>query len=592
MQGRRAAAWARLDETWDLIVIGGGIVGVGILREAVRAGLRAVLFEQRDFAWGTSSRSGRLVHGGIRYLKQGQVRLTRDSVRERERLLRDAPGLVQELPFLLPVYRGDHPGKTVYGVGLELYDRLGGLQSHRYLNAEAFSLAAPHVQREDLEGGFLFRDAQTDDARLVLRVLREAMGHGALALNYARVEELLEDEDGNATGVVVRDVSGEDAPAFGDDEGIHTGQERPGSGGRGAGAARTARVRARAVVNATGAWADHLREQVSGRRRLRPLRGSHLIFPGWRLPLGGAVSLIHPWDHRPLYAFPWEGVTLVGTTDVDHATDLNREAAISPEETGYLMAAVQHAFPRLGLALSDVRSSYAGVRPVVGTGKADPSKESREHALWLERGLLTVTGGKLTTFRLMALQALERLRSLLPEMPPLDPDAPVLDPVSAPAGPMPGRPGLGGEGALLRLSGRYGAEAGDLLEAAEPGELEPAEGTATLWAELRWAARKEDVVHLDDLLLRRVRVGVLLEEGALPLMERIRAVVQPELGWNDRRWAQEAERYAELWRRCYAPPREVAGRRPQPPSRPAAGPSSPTSTPPGATGAGHPEDHR
>lgn len=535
----REERWARLTEPWDLVIIGGGIVGAGILREAVRHGLRAVLFEQRDFGWGTSSRSGRLVHGGIRYLKQGQVGVTRDSVRERERLLRDGPGLVEPLAFLLPIYRGDQPGRTIYGVGLELYDRLGGIQSHRYLEADSFSLVAPHVRREGLEGGFIFKDAQTDDARLVLRVLREAVRHGGQALNYAQVEELIRDGDGRVTGVVVRDLAGPEGAGDGRKEG------------------RTVRVQARAVVNATGAWVDRLREQVGGRRRIRPLRGSHLIFPGWRLPLGGAVSIVHPWDGRPLYAFPWEGVALIGTTDVDHTDDLDREASITHDEAEYLMAAVQATFPRLGLTLADVMATYAGVRPVVGTGKADPSRESREHALWLERGLLTVTGGKLTTFRLMALQVLERLRGSLPEMRPLDREAPALDRVAPPLAALPERPGLDGEGARLRLVGRYGVEAAELVATARPGELAPVEGTPTLWAELRWAAAREDVVHLDDLLLRRVRLGVLVEQGALPLLERIRPLVQPALRWDDGRWSQEVERYADLWRRCYAPPRQA-----------------------------------
>lgn len=548
--GTRERQWAELDgSSWDLVVIGGGIVGAGVLREAARLGLRALLLEQRDFGWGTSSRSGRLVHGGLRYLKQGQVSLTWESVRERERLLKDGPGLIEPLAFFLPVYRGSHPGRVIYGFGLELYDRLGGLHAHRYLDRQAFALAVPHIRQEDLQGGFIFRDAQTDDARLVFRVIREAVRHGGTALNYSRVEELIRDGQGRVSGVVVRDVAGESL-----------------EGGNGAGGARgrIARVRARAVVNATGAWADRLREQVGGRKRLRPLRGSHLIFPGWRLPLPAAVSLIHPQDGRPLYAFPWEGVTLVGTTDVDHDGDLDQDAAISPQEAAYLMAAVQAAFPRLHLTFADVLASYSGVRPVVGTGKADPSKESREHVLWLEEGLLTVTGGKLTTFRVMALQVLRRLRSLLPQIPPADSRAPALDPLPARPIKLPGWPGMDGEAATLRLAGRYGAEAPALVAEAQAGELVPIEGTPCLWAEVRWAAGHEAVVHLDDLLLRRVRLGLLVEQGAQPLLERLRPLIQPALGWDDRRWAAEVERYQDLWRRAYAPLREPARAQGQP----------------------------
>src|SRR5690606_2008215 len=274
-----------------------------------------------------------------RYLAQAQVGLTWASVRERERLLRDAPGLVEPLAFLLPVYWGSHPGRLIYGFGLELYDRLGGLHAHRYLGREAFVLAAPHVSQDQLQGGYIFRDAQTDDARLVFRLIREAARHGGTALNYSRVEELLRDGDGRVAGVAVRDVAGTD------------GEGRGGS---------VARVHARAVVNATGAWADRLREQVGGRPRLRPLRGSHLIFPGWRLPLSAAVSFIHPNDGRPVYAYPWQGVPLVGPADVDHGEDLDRGGAISPREAAYLLRAVQTAVAARHLAAGAPLARDAG----------------------------------------------------------------------------------------------------------------------------------------------------------------------------------------------------------------------------------------
>lgn len=242
----RAQVWAELDgSSWDLVIIGGGIVGAGVLREAVRLGLRTLLLEQRDFAWGTSSRSGQLVHGGLRYLAQAQVGLTWASVRERERLLRDAPGLVEPLAFLLPVYWGSHPGRLIYGFGLELYDRLGGLHAHRYLGREAFVLAAPHVSQDQLQGGYIFRDAQTDDARLVFRLIREAARHGGTALNYSRVEELLRDGDGRVAGVVVRDVAGTDGEgrlggpgprAGGGQRDGGMGRPAPGAGGRAAAA--------------------------------------------------------------------------------------------------------------------------------------------------------------------------------------------------------------------------------------------------------------------------------------------------------------------------------------------------------------------
>lgn len=521
----RDAIWNQLDTEWDILVIGGGITGAGILREAARLGLRILLVEQRDFAWGTSSRSSKLVHGGLRYLAQGKLGLTLASVREREHLLEDGPGLIDPLGFLMATHRGDHPGKWTYRAGLSLYDLMALQWTHRRFSAQEFQMLAPHITTEGLQGGFRYGDAQTDDARLTLRVIREAVRAGGVAINYVTAQDVLLDEAGQVIGArLVDGLTG-----------------------------RAAEVRARAVISATGAWADHLRTQVGGEARIRPLRGSHLIFPLWRLPVAQAISFLHPVDRRPVFIFPWEGAALVGTTDLDHDDALDREPGISPQEVAYLMAAVEHQYPGRGLSLDDVIASYAGVRPVIGSGKADPSKESREHVVWQENGLLTVTGGKLTTFRVIALDALRAVRDRLPDMPKFQRHVPVLDAVDV-ALPVT-------DGALWldmatrrRLLGRYGADAPALVAAAQPGELAPIPGTQALWAELRWAARDEGVVHLDDLLLRRVRLGLLLPEGGARIMDRVRAICQPELGWDDARWEAEETAYRALWRAHYSLP--------------------------------------
>jgi glycerol-3-phosphate dehydrogenase len=349
-------------------------------------------------------------------------------------------------------------------------------------------------------------------------------------------------------GVVVRDEAAPKAPSQSLQQSWT--QAAPQAGGR-----RTVEVRARVVINATGAWADRLREQVGGTARIRPLRGSHLIFPAWKLPVAQALSFLHPRDRRPVFIFPWEGITLVGTTDVDHKPPLNGEPSIDAGEFLYLMEVVNSQFAALNLTKKDVLATFAGVRPVIGTGKSDPSKESRDHVLWEEEGLLTVTGGKLTTFRLIALDALKTVRERLPETPRIDKKHPVLDPIDVE---LSGDPVLDEE-TRRRLLGRYGADAPALVEAAEENELDTdaIPGIKTLWAELRWAARAEGVVHLDDLLLRRVRLGLLTEEGGWPIMERVRAIVQLELGWDDERWEWEAQRYAELWNTAYSIPEGV-----------------------------------
>ena len=524
-KGWRDEIWARLAGPWDLIVIGGGITGAGILREGTRAGLRCLLVERCDFGWGTSSRSSKLVHGGLRYLKEGKLGLTRASVQERERLLDDGPGLIDPLGFLLATYKGDHPGRWTYSAGLTVYDLLALHWSHRHYSPQDFQLLAPHLVQDGLVGGFRYGDAQTDDARLVLRVIQEAVAAGGTAINYVEAEELLRDR-ARHTALV---------------EGVRL-HDRVQD--------RVAEVHARAVISATGAWADRLRAQVGGTPAIRPLRGSHLIFPAWRLPVAQAISFLHPLDRRPVFIFPWEGITLVGTTDVDHGQPLDAEPAIEPDEVAYLMAAVDAEFPSLELTLDDVVSTFAGVRPVVGSGKADPSKESRDHVVWDESGLLTVTGGKLTTFRLIALDALRAVRHRLPNLPPFDERVAVLDPVDVEL-PVTGQLD---ETQRRRLLGRYSANAPALIAAAAPEELEAVPGTPYLWAEVRWAARAEGVVHLDDLLLRRVRLGHLLPEGGRALLPRVRAICQPELGWDDARWQQEQTAYLDLWRTCYSLP--------------------------------------
>lgn len=521
---RRDCIWSNLDTMWDVIIVGGGITGAGILREASRAGLKALLVEAGDFASGTSSRSTKLVHGGLRYLQNGQIRLTYESVRERERLMDEGRGLVTPLGFLLPTYRGGKLPSWVFGAGLIFYDVLATRWSHRRYRPEPFLQFCPDIRREGLNGGFRFFDAQTDDARLVLRVLQEAGEDGGVALNYARAVSLLQERSGRVCGVVLEDTSGVSE--------------------------HSAEVRARVVINATGVWADELRGQVGGRPRMRALRGSHLLFPGERIPLSRAVSFLHPEDGRPVMALPWEGVTLIGTTDVDYQEDPGREPAISALEAEYLMEGVRYIFPEMGLEPSDVLSSIAGVRGVVNTGKVNPSRESREHVLWRERGLLTITGGKLTTFRLMANAALRAIRSQLPGRSRFRSDSRVLNKV-----PESGLfDGLDPQ-IRQRLTGRYGRQALAIMDLSEIGEKTPYNGSPVLAAELRYAAQTEQVVHLDDLLLRRTRTGLLVRNGGQDQMEALRELVQPALGWDNQRWQQEVQRYAETWNCCYSPPK-------------------------------------
>jgi glycerol-3-phosphate dehydrogenase len=521
-KGWRNRAWSELNQEWDVVIIGGGITGAGILRQCVHARLKVLLVEADDFASGTSSRSSKLVHGGMRYLKNAQIRVTYESVAEREYLLKQGRGLVNRLGFLYPCLDGDHMPGWVFGAGLAVYDLMARQWSHRSYDTEDMRELCPPLTTPALRSGFRFFDAQTDDARLVLRLIRESVAGGGLALNYARVEALLKTNAGKVCGAIIRDTSGESD--------------------------RDMEVRARVVINAAGAWADELRAQIGQKPRLRPLRGSHLVFQASRLPLTRSVTFLHPQDGRPVFVLPWEGAVLFGTTDVDQGQNLLTDPSISSGEVEYLLDGLKAVFPALELTYADVIATYSGIRPVVDTGKADPSKESREHVLWDEKGLLTVSGGKLTTFRIMARDALKAVRRHLGHI-PFDPDIPVLDAIPPEAEVACAASNLSPT-QCLRLLARYGPGSAALFTASG-ADLQPIDGTIYLWAELRQAAREEGVVHLDDLLLRRVRLGLLVPNGGLNQMNRIRAIVQPELGWDDTRWLAEEKTYAELWNRAY-----------------------------------------
>lgn len=492
--GSRANALGVLrdsDEPLDLLIVGGGITGAGILREAARRGLRAALVEGEDFASGTSSRSSKMVHGGLRYMAQGAFGMTRKAVRERERLLREAPGLVRRMPVAFVLRRGKFPGRRAFALLIGLYDRMAGIKNHRFLSNEELRARNPGIDTDGLSGAYFYTDALTDDARLVLCVLRAAVADGAVALNYARAATPLRD-DARVGGVVV-EVDGEEFD-----------------------------VHARVVVNATGAWADDLRGEIAGERRMRPLRGSHLLVPHERLPVTDAVTLFHPEDGRPVYAYDWLGVTVIGTTDLDFDGDLHEEPTITPGEVDYLLAAINGRFPDLALTPDDVVSTMSGVRPVVDSGSGkDPSKETREEAVWVDEGMVTVTGGKLTTFRAIAMEALAAVEPLLADVSiPLD-ERPVFD---------------------------------EPPEVSGGGEERPIAGTPYTWGDVRTAIEQEQVEHLDDLLLRRTRIGNLLPRGGGAIADEALALCRDVLGWSDERAKIEQERYSQIIERHYSLP--------------------------------------
>lgn len=528
------------DIEFDLIVIGGGITGAGVYREACARGLSVLLVDQKDFSWGTSSRSSKMVHGGLRYLGKGQFGLARDSVTERQSLMDQLQGLVDPLPFLMGHYKGGFPGPWVFDKLLAIYDFFAGKKYRKFIKNHVRDYWAPGVRSEDLLGVTHFMDAVTDDARLVMRVLDDGNRLGGVALNYLKATDLLRESSGAISGVCLQDDISRD----------------------------TFEVRSKAVVNACGAWTDELRQKLGQKKHIRPLRGSHLVVPFWRLPVSFSVSFFHPQDKRPVFVFPWEGQTVIGTTDLDHKSGLGREAHISSDELSYLLAAANHQFAKAALQASDVIASWSGVRPVVvdayessisdrsgndSSSKAEqakPSDEKREHMTWDDQGCVSIAGGKLTTFRLLALEVLQAVQPYLSHKLALKD---LTEPTDFKLHALPDTLRLSAS-AQRRLLGRYGAHAQAVLNTAGQDDLVRLGSSETLLQELRWACRNECVTHLDDLLLRRVRIGMLQSDGASALIRPLAEILSSELGWSTERWKEEWQRYKGIIQRHYSVP--------------------------------------
>ncbi len=520
--GWREQLWTKLDQPWDLIVIGGGITGAGVLHEASLRGLHALLLEASDFAFGTSSRSSKLIHGGIRYLRERLFNVTREMAREREWLLRAAPHLVKRLPFLWSHYADAKTRAWQFAIGVVLYDLVVPKWDHRRLSSREVLGRCPLLRTEGLQAAQRYIDASVDDSALVLRLLRAAVADGASALNYASVESLLRSVDGQVRGVRVRDLP--------------TGRE--------------AEVKAKVVINAAGPWSDDLRAQLNAPARLRKCRGSHLVFSRERLPLNEALSLLHPRDNRAMFIIPWEGTTIIGTTDIDHPREWEAgEPFATQPEIEYMLEGLQYLVPGAGIQAEDIISTFAGLRPLVRSpGSALPSQVSRRAVVWDESGLITITGGKLTIFRIMAVKALQAAEARLGRELNLRRRSPVFEPLPEIEPPVDLPPET-----LTYLLGRYGSQTPALLTSARAEELTLIPATLNPWAELRYAARAGGIQHLDDLLLRRVRLGILLPRGGLDHIQRIRAIAQVELGWDDDRWQAELDRYRDIWQRYYSP---------------------------------------
>ncbi len=487
---------ARLSEPFDILVVGGGATGLGVAVDAAARGYRTALVEAADFAQGTSSRSTKLAHGGVRYLQQGNVRLVWEALHERGLLLRNAPHLVQPLRFLVPAYHWWE--RPFYGLGLAIYDLLAGalrLSRSDVVGAREAAAIVPNVNSSGLLGGIVYADAQFDDARLAVALARTAEAHGAVVTNYTPVRSLVK-EDGRLIGAVVEDRE--------------SGSKR--------------NVRARVIVNATGVFCDTLRRLADPEAQpiISASQGIHLVCERRFLPGDTALLVPHTEDGRVVFIIPWQGATLIGTTDtpVAGATD---EPRPQPGEIDYLL---RQAGPYLTLRpkRADVRSVFAGLRPLVKGSAATTAGLSRDHTLLTSpSGLVTIAGGKWTTYRLMAEQAVDEAARQ----------------AGLPPRPCPTRQlALAGAAAPAGQWREFGASQPEIdrYEGMYPWRLHPDLPYSA--AMVAYAVENEMPVRLQDVLARRLRALILDARAALAVAPRVGELMADLLG-KDAEWLRQ-----------------------------------------------------
>lgn len=509
---RRENLDALASETFDVLVIGGGITGVAVARDVALRGYRTALVEKRDFGFGTSSRSSRMIHGGLRYLENYEFGLVLECCNERRRLRKIAPRLVRPLPFLYPVYSDQKTGPLKLRLGLTLYDVLGlfqNVQRHRWLAAKEAQAREPILTRPGLLGAARFYDARTDDARLTMVIARAAHAAGAIVANYAEVVGLRL-VGGKVQGAWVRDGM--------------TGRELE--------------VRARVVVNATGVWVDSIRRQDATYKgiTIRPTKGIHLVFWRERLPSHHAIAFDSPRDGRHAFLVPWGQHTIAGTTDTDYRGDLDNPAA-DREDVAYMLEALNYNFPNARIGEGDIVSTFAGLRPLI-YAEGGTYSISREHQIYRSpSGLITVAGGKLTTHRLMAEQIVDMATRVLAREHGVEatcgcstrkmlPGAEIVGDVAA---------WMADRSAQEHLVDTYGSDAALIAayveENPELGERIVPE-LPYVMAEVLYAVQHEMAMTLTDVLIRRTHVLYEVRDGGRERARAVAALLAPRLGWT------------------------------------------------------------
>lgn len=465
---------------FDVLVIGGGITGCGVARDAAMRGLRVALVERDDFASGTSGRSSRLVHGGIRYLENAQFHLVHESIRERQTLLRIAPHLVKPLAFTWPIYRGARVGKLKLSAGLFLYDLMATGRSRRHfgLNAPGTLEREPALRSDGLRGGAVYYDAATDDTRLTLANALAARDLGAVVVNHATVTALVRDGNKEARATVAREMTTEE-------------------------------VRARVVVNATGIWENNFSSGARA-KRLRGSKGVHIAVPRDRIGNRDALTLVSPIDGRVMFCLPAGAHAIIGTTDT-WTTEAPELVKAGEADVDYLIRSANHYFPRADLTQQDVVSAWAGIRPLASGAAARPGRISREHSIVTDdSGVINVTGGKLTTYRSMAAEIVDVAERALGRKP----RGARTDSVPL--------PGAERQAAVTKLQQD---------DATLSGVLAP--GLPYTGADLVYAVREELATTLSDLLIRRTHLAFETRDHGKSVAPRVATIVAPLLGWSD-----------------------------------------------------------
>ena len=538
----RTEALHRLrDEQFDVLVVGGGITGAGVALDAAARGLSTALVDKGDFGSGTSSASSKLVHGGLRYLQQYEVGLVFESLSERQTLLRNAPHLVQPLVFVIPLFgKGGVVDKTIartYSLGLWMYDLFGGFRiGHRHQRVTASEVQGhlPTLRLDRLVAGFLYYDAHADDARLTLAITRTAaVDYGIVAVNHAPVLEILKDTTGRIYGAR---VTPEDSP-IGEIE-----------------------VRSRVVVNATGVWADELRDlDIRHTHVMRPAKGIHVAVPNAKLPCDVAVVLPSPSDGRNVFVIPWGGMTYVGTTDTAYDGDLDHPG-VEASDVAYLLEAVNAAVSK-PVRPQDITGTWSGLRPLLAgaPGRRRPPSErtadlSRRHTVFESpSGLVTITGGKLTTYRKMAQDTVDAVvRQLGGEARRCSTKqlmvrgsrgvATLLQPGTA------ARYGVSEE-VFSHLLSRYGDEVATVLDviSERPDLAERLSPSLPFLAgEAVYAARYEMATTVEDVLSRRMRALILDADAATSAAPRVAELLAAGFGWDQARIDSEVARFTSL----------------------------------------------